>query len=28
MTEMETKRGTDWRSVLQIGKYMSWFCSL
>jgi len=23
MTEMETKRGTDWRSVLQIGKYMS-----
>ena len=23
MTEMETRRGTDWRSVLQIGKYMS-----
>lgn len=23
MTEMEKRRGTDWRSVLQIGKYMS-----
>jgi pyruvate-formate lyase-activating enzyme len=23
MKEMETSRGTDWRSVLQIGKYMS-----
>ena len=23
MTEMETRRGTDWRSTLQIGKYMS-----